>query len=73
MGQARRKQARPAQRARRALRAPPVASQGVLPDNAVDRILDPRLGHAGGDPVAGICYATLGGAAIWTLLALILL
>lgn len=78
MGQAKRKKAWTAPRAqtarstRRVQHTRPEPRREVINDSAVDQILDPSFEPDGGDTVAGIRNATLVGAVIWTLLALVL-
>jgi hypothetical protein len=74
MGQAKRKASRRAEYKPRAQPVRPDSTQSFLDDSSVDRMLDQSsFGHAGGDPVAGIATGVLAGAAIWTLLAFVLL
>jgi hypothetical protein len=74
MGQAKRKASRRAEHKPRAQLVWPDSTRNFLDDSSVDRILDQSsFGQAGGDPAAGIATGVLAGAAIWTLLAFVLL
>ena len=62
MGQAKRRETVRAQYARGD------TSEPALDDSAVESILDPGLGQADGNPVAGIRNAIIVGTALWALL-----